>query len=72
MNRGYNLLAFPRGGHLIREKREGWTAERTMDPLRPWMLGGGVLESHNEQKEMIQKMVVSFKKEEDESSVRLM
>lgn len=35
-------------------------------------VGGGVLESHNEQKEMIQKMVVSFKKEEEESSVRLM
>lgn len=34
MNRGCNMLAFPRG-YLIREKREGWTAERTMDPLRP-------------------------------------
>lgn len=41
MNRGYNLLAFPRGGYLIREKREGRTAERTMDPLRPLMSGRG-------------------------------
>lgn len=39
MNRGYNLLAFPHGGYLIREKREGWTPERTMDPLRPSMRG---------------------------------
>ena len=39
MNGGYNLLAFPHGGYLIREKREGWTQKRTMDPLRPSMRG---------------------------------
>lgn len=39
MNRDYNLLAFPHGGYLIRQKREGWTPERTMDPLRPSMRG---------------------------------
>lgn len=62
MNRGYNSLAFPRGGHLIRERREGWTAERTMDPLRPLMSGGGGgLESHNELKEMIKKKAAAFK-----------
>lgn len=33
MNGGYNLLAFPHGGHLIRDKEEGWTPERTMGPL---------------------------------------
>lgn len=59
MNRGYNSLAFPRGGHLIRGRREGWTAERTMDPLRPLMSGGG-LESHNELKEM-KKKAAAFK-----------
>lgn len=31
------MLAFPHVGYLIREKREGWTPERTMDPLRPSM-----------------------------------
>lgn len=41
---------------MIRERREGWTGERTMDPLRPLMSeGGGRLESHNELKEMIKK-----------------
>jgi len=34
MNRGYNLMAFPDGDYLIREKREGWTPQSTMDPLR--------------------------------------
>lgn len=62
MNRGYNSLAFPRGGHLIRERREGGTAERTMDPLRPLMSeGGGRLESHNELKQKIKKKAVAFK-----------
>lgn len=70
MNRGYNLLAFPRGGYLIREKREGWTAERTMDPLRPLMSGRGKkLESHNEQEEMMKMMVSVFKENEDEPSI---
>lgn len=70
MNRGYNSLAFPRGGHLIRESREGWTAERTMDPLRPLMSeGGGRLESHKELEEMMQKKRL---KQEDQPSARLM
>lgn len=46
---------------MIRERREGWTAERTMDPLRPLMSeGGGRLESHNELKE-IKKKAAAFK-----------
>lgn len=72
MNRGYNLLAFPRGGYLIREKREGRTAERTMDPLRPLMSGwGGEVESHNEPKEMMKTMLSVFNENEDEPSVGL-
>lgn len=57
---------------MIREKREGWTAERTMDPLRPSMSGGGGLESHKEQKEMGRMKVALFKGSEDEPSVGLM
>lgn len=39
MNRCCNLLAFPHEDYLIREKREGWTTQRTMDPLRTAMRG---------------------------------
>lgn len=69
MNRGYNLLAFPRGGYLIREKREGWTAERTMDPLRSLMLAWGKNWGHNEQTEMMKMMAAVSKKNEDKPSV---
>lgn len=28
------MLAFPQGDYSIRQKREEWTPERTMDPLK--------------------------------------
>lgn len=78
MNRGYNLLAFPRGGYLIREKREGRTAGEDNGPSEALDVGavgvGGVgeeVESHNEPKEMMKMTLSVFNENEDEPSVGL-